>query len=271
MAEKKWRFIDSEVEDAALNMAIDEAILDAHLQGLCPPTLRVYRWNPPAISLGFFQKVDKEIEQETCRELGVGVVRRLTGGRAILHDDELTYSVVTSEEYGASRSLAESYRSLNQGLIAAYDTLGLEVCLEAHPREPASAACFSSAGSADLTFQGRKICGSAQCRRGSGLLQHGSLPISVNAQSFFSMLKYPSDAIRDRARAVFGKKAVSLGEALGGAVGYEDLKNAVCNGFQKALGIELQRGSLTPREFSVSRSLASEKYGSSDWNLHGTY
>src|SRR4030042_4717992 len=141
-----WRFIDTGINDGFLNMSIDEAILDAHLRGFCPPTLRVYRWSPPALSLGYFQSLEREVEMKRCSGLGVDGVRRLTGGRAVLHYDELTYSVVTSEEYGFPKSIAKSYRLLSEGLIAAYGILGLEVCLATHTREPSSAACFSSAG-----------------------------------------------------------------------------------------------------------------------------
>lgn len=271
MDEREWRFIDTDFDDAFLNMSIDEAILDSHIHGLCPPTLRVYTWSPPAISLGYFQDLETEIEVRRCSELGVDIVRRLTGGRAILHDEELTYSVVTSEQFGFPRSLAESYRLLNRGLIAAYGMLGLEVSLEAHPREPFSAACFSSAGLADLTFQGRKLCGSAQYRKSNALLQHGSLPIRVNAHLFFSLLKFPSNGVRERAQEQFEQRAISLSEVLGNTIGLEELRRALFNGFQGSLGIKLCEDTLTDKEFDCAQSLAIEKYKSSEWNCNGNY
>ena len=271
MSKEGWRFIDTGINDGFLNMAIDEAILDAHLQGFCPPSLRLYRWSPPALSLGYFQNLEREIEMKRCSELGIDVVRRLTGGRAVLHHDELTYSVVTSEEYGFPKSIAPSYRLLNEGLIAAYGMLGLEVCLADHAREPSSAACFSSAGLADLTFQGRKLCGSAQFRKGNALLQHGSLPISLDAQLFFSILKFPSTAIRDKAQAQFGQKATSISEILGNKIGWQELKEALFRGFQTSLGIKLYEDTLTPEEFGLSQELAREKYKSFGWNYNGNY
>lgn len=271
MTERQWRFIDTGADDAFLNMAIDEAMFDAHLQGLCPPTLRVYRWGPPGISLGYFQNLPRAIQASRCAELGIDIVRRLTGGRAILHDDELTYSVVTSEEYGCPKSLVESYWLINQGLIAAYDILGLEVGLEVHPREPSSGACFSSAGLADLTFQGRKVCGSAQYRKGNVLLQHGSLPISVDAQSFFSMLQFSSNEARYRAQDKFGKKAVSLNEIAGNTIGREELKQAIYDGFTTALGIEFYEDTLSPEERETAQSLAINKYKSAEWTCNGQY
>jgi lipoate-protein ligase A len=268
---KEWRFVDTGMNDGFLNMAIDQVLLEAHLQGHCPATLRVYRWRPPALTLGFFQNLEAEIEINRCSELGIDIVRRLTGGRAVLHDDELTYSVVTSEEWGFPESLDPSYRLLNEGLIAAYRMLGLEVCLEAHTGEPSSAACFSAAGSADLTFQGRKLCGSAQFRQGFALLQHGSLPISLDAQSFFSILKFPSDATRDRARADFCRKAAGLSDILGRRIGWQELKEALFKGFQTSLGIELYEEPLSPEEIDQSRRLASEKYRACGWTRDGSY
>jgi lipoyl(octanoyl) transferase len=268
--QKEWRFVDTGVNNGFLNMAVDEAILDVHLRGSCPPTLRVYRWNPPALSLGYFRDLETEIDTKRCSELGVDIVRRLTGGRAVLHDDELTYSVVTSEACGFPKSLAQSYMLLNEGLIAAYRMLGVEACLEVHAGEPSSAACFSSAGLADLTFRGRKLCGSAQFRRGSALLQHGSLPIRMDPRALFSLLRFPSDADRDKAQADFRQKTVSLGEILN-KIGWQELKEALVKGFQTALGIELCEGPLTPEELDLADKLAREKYKAPGWESHGRY
>ena len=269
---ESWRFIDTGINDGFLNMAIDEAILDAHLRGVCTSTLRVYRWSPPALSLGYFKKPETGVEIERCVELGIDIVRRLTGGHAVLHQDELTYSIVTSDKYGfPNKSIAESYALLSRGLIAAYGMLGLEVCLTRHEGTPSSAACFSSVGLADLTFQGRKIAGSAQYRTGHALLQHGSLPISLDTQLLFSILKFPSNAIRDRAQAQFGQNATTLSEILGNKVSWQELKEALFKGFQIGLGIELYEDTLTSEESELSQKLAGEKYKTFDWNYNGTY
>lgn len=269
MAEQAWRFVDTGANDAFLNMAIDEAILQTHLQGRCPPTLRVYRWSPPALTLGQFQDLETEVDIDRCAEMGVDVVRRLTGGRAVLHHDELTYSVVASDRAGFPRSLVESYLLINRGLIAAYCLLGVEACLEVHPQEPTSAVCFSSAGLADLTCRGRKVCGSAQFRKDGALLQHGSLPIAFDAQAFLSLLRFPSEAARQRAQAAYGLKATSLREISGNGTGYQQLRAALLAGFEDALGIVLGEEPLTPEEWGLARQLAVEKYGSYDWNHDG--
>lgn len=271
MVEREWRFIDTGVNDGFMNMAIDDAVLDAHLQGRCAPTFRVYRWSPPALTLGQFQDLETEVDIDRCAEKGVDVVRRLTGGRAVLHQDELTYSVVASDQAGFPRSLVESYLLINRGLIATYRLLGVEVSLEAHANEPTCAACFSSAGLADLTYRGRKLCGSAQFRKDDALLQHGSLPITFDAQAFFSLLRFPSEAARHRAQAAYGLKATSLREISGNGTGYRQLRAALLAGFEEALGIVLRAEPLTPEEWDLARQLAVEKYGSYGWNRDGKY
>jgi lipoate-protein ligase A len=271
MVEQTWRLVDTGMNDAFLNMAIDEAILETHLRGVCPPTVRAYGWSPPALSLGYFQDLEAEVEVRRCYELGIDLIRRLTGGRAVLHQDELTYSVVASDRAGFPRSLVESYLLINRGLIAAYARLGVEACLEAHPQELTSAACFSSAGLADLTCQGRKLCGSAQFRKDGALLQHGSLPITFDAQAFFSLLRFPSEAVRHRAQAAYGLKATSLSEISGNGTGYQQLRAALLAGFEDALGIVLREEPLTPEEWDLARQLAVDKYRSYGWNHYGRY
>lgn len=266
ISQREWRFIDSGINNGFLNMAIDEAILTTHLHGSVPPTLRVYRWNSSTLSLGYFQNLEREIDQKRCSELGINIVRRLTGGRAILHQDELTYSVVVSEKYGFPKSITDSYKILCQGLIAAYRILGLEVCLIHGEREPFSPACFTTTSLADLTFQGRKLAGSAQFRRDSALLQHGSLPISLDTQLLFSVLKFPSNTLRDKALATFGQKVTCLTEILGSNIDWQRLKEALFKGFQQALSIKLHEDVLTPWEIDLSQKLAREKYNTFTWN-----
>lgn len=284
--ERDWRFIDTGVNDAYLNMAIDEAILDAHIKGLVSPTLRVYRWDPPALSLGYSQAIEPsahlgetslaslrgrsgrggEVDLVKCRELGIDVVRRLTGGRAVLHDRELTYSLVVSVKHGFPESIMGSYRLLSRGLIACYRNLGLDVELKPSPRNPSSAACFQAATLADLTYQGRKLAGSAQVRRKDALLQHGSLPINSHARLLFSLLKFPSDTYREKALASFNRKMVTLGEVVGRNIDWQELKEALTRGFREALDIRFHEGNLKAEEIRQSQELAVGKYSTYEWN-----
>src|SRR5262249_934646 len=206
-----YRFINTGVQDAALNMAIDEAILLHHLRGDVAPTLRVFRWSRPAISLGRFQNVEREVELERCEERGVALVRRPTGGRAVYHQDEFTYSIVMGKRYGVPAGIVTAYGYLAQGLLAALRLLGVqaEVSDERVKKHP-SAACFASSTQADLTSGGFKLVGSAQVWQGDALLQQGSLPLDDRAGDFFDLLHYPDEEARQRALTSYHEQTTPL-------------------------------------------------------------
>src|SRR5579863_5613793 len=166
-----YRFLNTRVQSAAMNMAIDEAVLLHHLRGEAPPTLRVFRWSSPSISLGRFQSVEREILRDLCVHQGVELVRRPTGGRAVYHCDEFTYSIVIGKRYGVPSGIVAAYAYLAQGLLAALNLLGIraELSDERVSKHP-SAACFASSTQADLTSGGFKLIGSAQ---DDALLQQG--------------------------------------------------------------------------------------------------
>jgi lipoate-protein ligase A len=267
--QKEWRFVDSGTSDGFTNMALDEAMLHAHEKGLTPPTLRVYGWTPPALSVGYFQSVAKDVDEQKCLENGIDVVRRKTGGRSVLHKDELTYSVVASGGCGFPRGLIGSYKAISQGLIAAYRILGLEVHLAPHRGNHSAAACFNSSSFSDLTCQGRKIAGSAQFRKGDVLLQHGSLPISLDAGLFFSVLRFPSTSSREKAMSVYSQQATCITEMLGRSVCLPELKEALFQGFQEAFGIRFCIDTLSSYEVDLGSELVAEKYGNSAWLSSG--
>jgi lipoate-protein ligase A len=265
--QREWRFVDSGTSDGFTNMALDEAMLHAHEKGMAPPTLRVYEWAPPALSVGYFQSITKDVDEQRCLENGIDVVRRKTGGRSVLHKDELTYSVVASGGCSFPRDLAGSYRAISQGLIAAYRILGLTVNLAPHRGNHSAAACFNASSFGDLTCQGRKIAGSAQFRRGDVLLQHGSLPISLDARLLFSVLKFPSISSREKAMSVYIQRATCITEMLGRNVSLLELKEALFQGFQEAFGIRFYVDTLSPYEVKLAHVLAAERYSNSSW-LH---
>src|SRR5581483_9196976 len=167
-----YRFINTGIQDAAINMALDEAILLHHLRGEVPPTLRVFRWSQPAISLGRFQSVEREIALDECQRQGVALVRRPTGGRAVYHRDEFTYSIVIGKRYGVPSGVVAAYAYLAQGLMAALRELGIQAELsDERVNKHPSAACFASSTQADLTSSGYKLVGSAQVWKDDALLQ----------------------------------------------------------------------------------------------------
>jgi len=267
----KWRFIETGFNDAAINMAIDEAILLCHSRGTVPPTIRFYRWWPPAISLGYFQRLEREVSTGLCRELGIQVVRRLTGGRAVLHDRELTYSVVVSESHPLMpATVAESYKVISSGLLAGLKRLG--ICAAIAPRSRpgneklSPAACFSALSSYELTVNGRKIAGSAQVRRQGVILQHGSLPWELDADKLFIVLKFSGRQAADRMKQVFLNKATCLRAVTGREIPWEEISAALREGFVSTLGIDLEPARLTPEEERLAGELADAKYKSPEWN-----
>jgi lipoyl(octanoyl) transferase len=260
-----FRFIDTGVQDAALNMAIDEAILTHYLAGEVPPTLRVFRWSHDAISLGRFQDVAREIEVERCTQQGVALVRRPTGGRAVYHRDEFTYSLVIGKSEGVPSGVVAAYAYLLQGIQHALTALGVEsVISEEHVSKNPSAACFASSTQADLTSHGYKLVGSAQVWKDDALLQQGSLPIEERSADFFDLLRYPDKEIRQQALAQYHHKTTAL-HTLAPTATWNDIAHAFHHGFSSFLQHDFVTSQLNPSEWTLARQLVEEKYDHLDW------
>src|SRR5258708_26739573 len=235
---ERYRFLNTEVQDAAMNMAIDESVLAHHLQGAVRPTLRVFRWSQPSISLGRFQSVEREILSEVCQQRGVALVRRPTGGRAVYHRDEFTYSIVTSKRYGVPPGVVAAYAHLARGLLTALANLGVQAELsdERVSKHP-SAACFASSTQADLTSGGFTLKVHAQTGQEYTFLQQGSLPLDDRAAEFFTMLRYQAAAAREEALALYREKTTPLHTFVPGAT-WTDVTVASRRGFSTALQAE---------------------------------
>ncbi len=252
-------------------MAVDEAIMKIHSQGDTPPTLRFYCWKPAALSLGYFQKTEEEINYENCQKEGIDLVRRLTGGRAILHDQELTYSIVIREDYNLlSDSIEKSYQQISRGLVNGLQSLGVPAELKAVERgkkAPSghSAACFDAPSWYEVILDNKKLIGSAQRRKDNTILQHGSLPLAIDANKIFELLNYNSEVERKKARRIFKTKSTSLSKA-GYNYSYQKLESALTTGLSQALGIEFEKGDLTETEKELAHKLATEKYNGDKWN-----
>jgi lipoyl(octanoyl) transferase len=260
-----YRFLNTHIQDAAMNMAIDEAVLLQHLQGEAPPTLRVFRWTQPAISLGRFQQVEREIRSTLCEQQGIALVRRPTGGRAVYHRDEFTYSLVSSKAYGIPSGIVASYAYLAQGLIAALEQLGVPAELSAGrvSKQP-SAACFASSTQADLTSGGFKLIGSAQVWKEDALLQQGSLPLTDRADEFYALLYFSDEAARTEALTQYRQQTTPL-HTFAPQVSWDEVAQALQTGFSRALAVDFQLGELTPAEWDLAHQLVDEKYSKLDW------
>ncbi len=262
---RPYRFLNTGIQDAALNMAIDEAVLIHHLNGQSPPTLRVFRWSQPAISLGRFQNIAREILTDVCQQRGVALVRRPTGGRAVYHLDEVTYSLVIAKDYGVPTGVVAAYAYLAQGLQAALAILGVHAELsEEHVSKNPSAACFASSTQADLNSNGFKLIGSAQVWRDDALLQQGSLPLDDHAAEFFAMLRYPSETERAQALTLYRTKTAPLHAFVPQAT-WDDVANAFHAGFTTALHEDFVPGELTSSEWELAHQLAETKYNQLEW------
>ncbi len=262
---QSYRFLNTGIQSAAMNMAIDEAVLIYHLKGEVPPTLRVFRWSQPSISLGRFQSIEREILSDVCQQRGIALVRRPTGGRAVYHHDEFTYSIVISKGYGVPSGVIPAYAYLAQGLLAALQTLGVQAELsdERVSKHP-SAACFASSTQADLTSGGFKLVGSAQVWRDDALLQQGSLPLDDRATEFFTLLRYPNEAAREEALALYREKTSPLHSFVPGA-SWDDVANAFRSGFGTALHANFVSGELSASEWELAHQLVEEKYSKLEW------
>lgn len=265
MQTTSYRFINTGIQDAALNMAIDEAILLHYLKGEAPPTLRVFRWSQPSISLGRFQSIEREIESERCRQQGVALVRRPTGGRAVYHRDEFTYSIVIGKRENVPSGVVAAYAYLANGLLAALNSLGVQAILsDEHVSKNPSAACFASSTQADLTSGGFKLIGSAQVWKDEGLLQQGSLPLAERSHEFFELLRFPSDEARATALALYQEKTTPLHTFKPG-VAWDEVAEAFHRGFASALATEFVPGALSPGEWELAHQLVETKYSQLTW------
>lgn len=262
-ARESWRLLLSGAADGATNMAVDEAILEAVSAGEVPPTLRFYTWNPPCLSLGYAQSPEREVDLDRCREDGVHWVRRPTGGRAILHVDEVTYSIALPRgDPRVQGDVVESYRRLSEGLLAGFRLLGLAV-VQASPQTPlgreGSPACFDRPSHYEITYRGRKLVGSAQVRRQGGVLQHGAIPLRGDVARIVRYLRLPEDQ-KDALRAALRARAITLSEALGRDPGEETVVEALAEGFAQALDVRLVPGDLTEGEKERAALLRTERY-----------
>jgi lipoate-protein ligase A len=249
-------------------MAIDEAIGRAVAARLVPPTLRLYAWEPPCVSLGRHQSL-MAVDTACCATRGYHIVRRPTGGRAILHTDELTYSIVTPPDHPLMEGLVlDSYLRLSQGLIEGLRRLGIDArpAPETNRAGPdVSAACFEVPSAYEILAGGRKLMGSAQARRSDHVLQHGSLPLTGDLMRVVDCLILPSEAEREALRRSLSAHAVTVEELLVRPVTFQEAADALIAGFTEALQIELIPGYLTPRERAWVAELVAEKYGNPDW------
>lgn len=264
-------------------MAVDEAILKCVGCGDAPPTLRLYAWQPPCISLGYAQPV-ADVSLAALESRGWDIVRRPTGGQAILHMDELTYSVIGPKgEPRLEGGVLQSYLVIAQALLGAVESLGIQAQASMRPKsnhEPSQAhangegsrekarknpVCFETPSDYEITVAGRKLIGSAQARRKEGVLQHGSLPLFGDITRIIQVLEFESPAAREEAERRLLARAVTVENVLGVQLTWTHAAQAFKEAFEGKLNLELQEFELTPSEMTYAAELVREKYNHPDW------
>jgi lipoate-protein ligase A len=250
-------------------MAVDEAILEHIYRGESKPTLRLYAWNPPCLSLGHAQPF-KDVDVERLKSKGWEVVRRVTGGRAILHTDELTYSVTGSEQEGIlSGGVLESYNRLSKALLYAVQSLSLPVKVQEEKHTTGSKnlnpVCFEVPSSYEITVDGKKLIGSAQARKKEGVLQHGSLPLTGDLTRICDALFFENEPARQEAKERLLARATTVESVLGVEISWETAAQALVKGFEAELGIQFEDAELTQSEIQRANELVQEKYAHPSW------
>jgi lipoyl(octanoyl) transferase len=245
-----WRLINEGPGDPAWNMAVDEALAREQGKG-CPPTLRIYTWTPPAISFGYFQKTDG-VRFDELRRLGIVPVRRITGGRAVLHLGDFSYSITAPCNAQIPVGVRESYRYLCRGFLAAFGMLGIHANM-GYEKSGRSApdTCFALSTDTDIVFKGRKFAGSFQKRIGSSLLQHGSILLRPQTKILFHI--YESG--ETRSQELLSTQITCLEDILGRPIDPEEVSIALIEGFTRALKAELLPDCLTCNEEKLAHEL----------------
>jgi lipoate-protein ligase A len=236
-------------------MGLDEALLEAVSRGASLPVLRFYGWSPAAVSVGYFQGLEEEIDLAACARYGVDAVRRITGGGAVFHQAELTYSIIMPDTHPlAGSGIQESYAILCAGIVEGLALLGV----------PSHFVPIN-----DIIAGGRKISGNAQTRRKGCVLQHGTILLENDVDLMFELLRVPSEKIRGKLIQDVKERVTSLHTLLGRPVSFDEAADAFVEGFRRALSLEFCGGadaslpSLTEDE--RARELAAEKFGSREW------
>lgn len=248
----KWRLLNTGLRDGLYNMALDQALVNSVAEEMSPPVVRFFGWNPPAVSLGYNQKTD-DLDIEACKRAGFDVVRRPTGGRAVLHKDEFTYSVIAPEsDRLIGGTILETYQSIASGLLAGLKKLGVpaEMVKSSTPdaATKGSPLCFAAAGRYEISVSGKKLIGSAQRRINGVILQQGSLLLSCDQKE--DIFKTPASQVQ----------AGTLKEILGRQLDYHQVSAAMKDGFSESWKVAFEDSRVSQdEEMSVTKLMHEAK------------
>lgn len=236
----KIRVLETGHNSGPWNMALDEALMYSANYDM--PILRLYGWQPPTVSIGYFQSIDEEVDVKKCEQLGIDVVRRLTGGGSVLHESELTYSFITKTY---PKNIMESYSLICDPVVMCINKLGFN-------------AKFAPLN--DIVVGNKKVSGNAQTRKKNTLLQHGTILLDVDVEKMFSVLRVPSEKIKDKMISDAKSRVTGLNKT------FEQVACALKESFGERFGSEVISDNPTIQETEKTKKLASEKYASDPWN-----
>ena len=266
-----WRLLITPPGSGAWNMAVDEALLSSVYQGSSPATLRLYAWEPACLSIGYAQPI-RDVDLALLAERGWELVRRPTGGRAIMHTDELTYSVIApNDEPRLLGGVLHSYQSISQALLHAMHSLGIpaqssqEADLTGNS-DPSGPVCFEVPSPYEIIAYGKKLIGSAQARKREGVLQHGSLPLYGDLARITQVLSYENERERNLAAARLLERAATVAQILGEGITWETASQAFVESFSLVLNLNLQPQGLSTLESVAAERLVAEKYSHPAWS-----
>lgn len=249
----KWRLLPLIETNASKQMAIDEAILTARAKNLVPNTLRFFTWKPRAVSLGYFQSVEQEINLDNLKKIKpkTELVRRITGGGAVLHDKELTYSIILSEE-DVPKNIQESYKVICGAIIEGLKKFNKNLNPE-----------FREIN--DILLNGKKVSGNAQTRRNTVILQHGTILLDVDVKTMFSILKVPDEKLKDKIIKSVEERVTSLKKELNGEeIEIKKLSESLVKGFEEVFNVSFVGENLTDEELKFTKEFE-KKYSSKEW------
>jgi len=250
---EEWRVMGLDINDAYMNMAIDEAICRLRHQGRSPNTIRLYRWKPSAVSIGYFQLLEQEVDVDACKRHGVDIIRRMTGGGAVYHsyEGEVTYSVIVNQGHPKiPHDVIKSYELICSGIVFALKDLGVNA--EFRPIN-------------DIDVNGKKISGNAQTRRWDVLVQHGTILLDTDIRTMFTVLKVSKEKISDKLIKSAEERVTTVRRELGRSVAFEEVADALKSAFREVLGLELVGGELSREETELASRLRREKYSTKEW------
>ncbi|MEN8173115.1 MAG: biotin/lipoate A/B protein ligase family protein [Chloroflexota bacterium] len=266
-----WRLIETPPATGAWNMAVDEVLLESMSLSSVESVLRLYSWNPPCLSIGYAQNV-ADVDMTRLENFGWELVRRITGGRAILHSDEITYAVIgPHSEPRLGGGVLKSYRRLSEALLAALIKIGLPAQALPHPKGESSDSseqeriCFEQPSNYEITVDGKKLIGSAQARKNTGVLQHGTLPLYGDLTRITQVLKFKDEEERAFGAQRLLSRATTVERVLNQSVNLELSAKAFVEAFSETLNLDLKPSTLTNEELTRAEELVNEKYALPAW------